>query len=488
MHFKHGTAFDKPFVKADRSWLFSRGMKMHLTKYSMTESIYDNNSGAHVALLLNTKNGTQLAVDSDSFEHIRKSEFARLPVELFSLLKQHDFLTELSPEQELAHIINENQIEDSKSEVLHIVLQPSSWCQLGCTYCGQAHVKNGRLNKELIVKFIRDKIDYHNPKKLVISWFGSEPLTTIESILVIGEEIKNFCKSQGIEMISKMSTNGVNLTPKNVQLLAEKVNCHQFEVTLDGIAEYHDKRRYTKYKGKSFAVIYQNLQQVLNNNHHKIRISIRCNVDAENREGVLPLIQKLHADGLHKKILYFYTIPVHSWGNDAHLRSSSLQEFANWEMQIIMEMIRLNFPITLLPGRNKQLCLSSFKSGYLVDPNGEVFGCTEVSLVPSYEQNGKNIHRLGNIMDSNAGDLLNQNRFSDFYDEVKQGKYGCGDCYLLPICGGRCPKEWAEGRAACPPLKMNIRDKMILKYLMSKKYFPHQQVLKTETTQEIHPV
>ncbi|UOF00002.1 radical SAM/SPASM domain-containing protein [Bdellovibrio reynosensis] len=448
---------------------------MRLTRYSLSQVIFDQNLHTYVALLLNTKTGIQISLDLESYKELQAGSFESLAPEVLSNLERYQFLTSETPDQELLKIISENQVEDNKEETLYVVLQPSSWCQLGCVYCGQAHSKEGKLDKDAILSFIQNKIQTHQPKELVVSWFGAEPLTAVSRIVEIGKELKSLCLEKGIRFRSKATTNGVNLNRKNMDLLIEHANCNQYEITLDGTAEFHDQRRFTKYKGPSFDVIYKNLKDLLSEEKPTAKFIIRCNVDNENREGVLPLIKKLHSDGLHKKIWHFYMIPVHSWGNDAHTRSSSLKEFADWELGILMEMIQLGFPSNLIPKRKKQLCLASSKSGYLVDPSGEVFGCTEVSLVPSYEVAGKNIHSLGNIKDEGAGIIPNLNKFSHFYDEVIAGDYGCKECFLLPLCGGRCPKEWAEGRAACPSLKMNIQERMLLQYLQSKKYFPKKE-------------
>jgi uncharacterized protein len=42
---------------------------------------------------------------------------------------------------------------------------------------------------------------------------------------------------------------------------------------------------------------------------------------------------------------------------------------------------------------------------------------------------------------------------------------------MLPVCGGACPKSWAEGRRACPPNKFNIKEKLILSYLSTTEKF-----------------
>src|SRR5262249_35692141 len=114
------------------------------------------------------------------------------------------------------------------------------------------------------------------------------------------------------------------------------------------------------------------------------RISIRCNVDARNHEGVIPLIRLFAQNNiLHK--LSFYVAPIHSWGNDAHKISLEPEDFANKEIDWIIEMFKQTGPRNILPGLNRVVCLAVTEDGELVDAHGNFYNCTEISYVPSYE-------------------------------------------------------------------------------------------------------
>ncbi len=459
---------------------------MKLTCYHLTESIHDNKTNKHVVVLFNTINSSQISVDEQTYEHLKNEKFELIPDHVFNSLKEYDFLTEKSESEEIQKIISENISTNKQSERLNIVIQPTAWCQLGCLYCGQEHSKNKKINILAVLNFINTKIDEHRPQELLISWFGAEPLTDMNNLRAISNQLKQLCFDKGITYTAKIVTNGLNLTKKNFESLIQECNCKYFEITLDGTESYHDKRRFTKYHGKTFDIIYKNILQITQSNdcssESSAKISIRCNVDDENKDGVIPLIHKLHQDGLHKKISYFYVAPVHSWGNDAHLRLNSIEEFAKWECEILIELLRLGFNVPLFPARKKQLCLATSESGYLIDPQGDVFGCTEVSLVPSYEVDGVHPHKIGSILNSDHIPVKNNNAFINFYDAVSDGKFNCKECQILPICGGRCPKEWFEGRPACPTLKFNIRERIILNFMKSKGYLKSIDFFSYEST------
>ncbi len=129
-------------------------------------------------------------------------------------------------------------------------------------------------------------------------------------------------------------------------------------------------------------------------------------------------------------------------------------------------MQSLGFSVHLLPRRNKVTCLAVNDSGLLIDPSGDLYNCTELSLVPTYENHEGNIHNLGSV----SSGVINEDRrqhFANFFDDLSEKKYPCSACSILPVCGGRCPKEWNEGRIPCPSMKFNMKERMMLSYVQN---------------------
>lgn len=112
---------------------------------------------------------------------------------------------------------------------------------------------------------------------------------------------------------------------------------------------------------------------------------------------MIPLLERLVSNDLHQKVSIYFA-PIHSWGNDAHELAAETQSFSDWEIEWFVKMRELGFQQKhYLPGRKKNLCIATSREDELIDPFGEVFSCTEVSLVQSYEADGKNIHALGDV-------------------------------------------------------------------------------------------
>ena len=116
-----------------------------------------------------------------------------------------------------------------------------------------------------------------------------------------------------------------------------------------------------------------------------VKVSIRCNVNRQNREGVLPLLERIASEGLQSKAT-FYVAPIHDWGNTAGMRSAPAEEYAglggepdggDGQAGIQARSAAPPWPIT---------CMVFKPEAELVDPSGNLFNCTEVSLVPAYNR------------------------------------------------------------------------------------------------------
>ena len=232
--------------------------------------------------------------------------------------------------------------------------------------------------------------------------------------------------------------------------------------------EFHDKKRYLKEGGDTFDLIFKNLLQICNKSdfeEYPCNITIRCNVDRANVAGVSPLIDLLAKHNLQKKIAYFYPIGIYSWaGNEAQKESLTKEEFAELEIDWLLQMIQYNFAVTLLPGRVNKVCLSVSPTSEMYDAYGNIFNCTEVSYTNFYDNTNYN---LGNL--KNPDNRLNVSRpLSNWNDEILENKFPCSSCKMLPVCGGGCPKSWHEDMRACPPNKFNMKEKLALSYIATK--------------------
>jgi len=399
---------------------------------------------------------------TDRLELLDPADKERL-LEVKAIVPQH--------ENELLAIVQENKSDGEDSSSLYEVIQISANCQLGCDYCGQHHAKDqlpAFMYDNLIAR-IRAKAQRKKYDRLIIGWFGGEPLMGLKQIRELTPLLMQIAEELGMKFAAKIVTNGMSLKEDIFLELTRELGVWHIEITLDGIARYHDIRRITKQGHATFDIILNNLLSIVNREdfeESKCRISIRCNVDERNEEGVSPLIDLLAEHNLQHKIAYFYPIGVYSWAqNDAQKKSMTKEEFAAKEIDWYMELIQHGFNVSLLPGRVKSVCMAVSPTSDVYDPYGNIFTCTEVSLTPVYANSEYLSGNLGLPAGTHA---LTARVHANWNDEILAGKFPCHSCRMLPVCGGACPKSWHEDMRACPPSKFNIKEKLQLAYIVSK--------------------
>ncbi|WES97623.1 radical SAM protein [Chryseobacterium arthrosphaerae] len=441
-------------------------MKYKLSYYTISTPDVTENQ----CILYATRTGTPVIISTDLLEEIKNGLFENIPVRLMELLIQSEAIVP-SEENELAELVFKAKIsmQEDKS-YLNFTVQTTANCQLGCFYCGQQHTKHNMKTDviENTIKRFEYKISRKDYKEVDISWFGGEPLMSWNTMKYMSKKLKKITEDHHCRYSSHLVTNGLSLKEHIYEELATDMNCSFIDITLDGVAEYHDKRRMTKSNNNSFDIIFGNILAILNRPDYPIngcKISIRCNIDDTNVDSVSPLIQLLVQHNLQDKV-DFYLAPVYSWGNDAHLKTNKT-DIADREIDWFIEMYKAGFKMTVLP-RPKELVCSAVNPDYeLVDPWGKVYNCTETPLVPVYGPE----HVIGNVNKSITETASFEDRpFTNWYDKILDASNGyyCTTCKILPLCGGRCPKSWTDGAPACPSMKFNMEDRLVLSYLYAK--------------------
>lgn len=435
-------------------------------EYKLSHYLIFNSSHTdeNQTLIYSTISSKLLRVSNKLAELLQRKEFNKLP---------HNTLTKLiddrviipDTEDELLTVINENKKNATESVTLYEVIQPSAWCQLGCYYCGQDHTKSVLSDESIknITDRIYGKLKTGKYKFLSIGWFGGEPLTGLATMRKLNDTIKMYCAELGIELKnSVLVTNGMSLKPNIYEEMVNDFKINQFEITIDGLGKYHDEHRFLKKdKEGSYDLIYKNISNILNSDFYTTRtekMTIRCNVDRKNFEGVEPLIHQLAADNLHHKIDHLYFASIYSWAkNDAHMKSLTKEEFAYYKLKWELLKIKLGYKTNDIAKRKYNTCILTTKDSEMYDAYGNVYSCSEVSLTDVYK-NSKYV--LGNVNKSISG----ERSYSDWYDKVWERKESqCNSCKLFPICGSACPKSWMEGNPPCPTVRYSIKEEIKLK-------------------------
>ncbi len=343
------------------------------------------------------------------------------------------------------------------------VLLPTSYCNMGCGYCGQEHSRGGYSpnHRESIIRRINRAASDDTVRTIDVRWFGGEPLMAFSSILQMSEEIISNVEDAGKNYESNIVTNGALLDERKLWQLVHECKITTFHITLDGPAEIHDSHRPLKSGGKSFERLTAMLADVVDKPEYAhVSFRFRTNVDVKNDYYVSNYLKEMSERGFsNRENVWFHLIAVHPWGNDVSHLELSHREFADKEANWLKEMLNLGLNTQLLPTSIKQIaCAAVTRSSEVINTDGNIFSCTEQPLVPVHRSSGI----LVNISNLQMDELRPLGQFDSWPNQVQNLEVPCSNCALLPVCGGNCPKTWGEGGIACPSMKLNIQKRIDL--------------------------
>ncbi|QJB42428.1 SPASM domain-containing protein [Chitinophaga oryzae] len=424
------------------------------------------------AILYVTRTGIAIEVLNTHLELLLAGNYEQLPLTHLKNFIRHEILVP-EEEDELATILSFNKVRVKDRRTLSFTIQPSANCQLGCNYCGQSHSKHvmNENTADLMVNRIREAVEAKSGqiKTLSVTWYGGEPITGLSSIEYNSRKLMEIAAAHNLEYTADIITNALALREDLFQKLVTEYKIMDYQITIDGTAAYHDKRRMLKNGTASFDIIFNNVVSIAHSAFYQqsqARINIRCNVDAENKDNVMDLLKMMkEADILNK--VGFYISPIHDWGDNgaSTVHGISKEDFAQFEIEVFLalqEYGALDHKV-LLPKRSTYTCMVVDESAEVFDAYGNISTCWDVPYTTSYFNTpfvSGNLRQPEKVDTSNA--LMRQ-----WYDEIPHNDTWCKKCTFLPVCGGGCPKEWHFGTPACPSFKFNMDERLFMRKMLA---------------------
>lgn len=246
-------------------------------------------------LLLNTLTGAVDLLDKEGWEQfgrIREGDFSSVPAYLIRHLQRRGYLLRDKDEEEelLRGMFEQDARRFSQAPVKALIL-PTFACNLRCIYCFQGSLRERvplHLTDEEIPKLFRalDKIiARENVPGAQIEISGGEPLLASSYRVIACILDLALQRKYPVGMV----TNGVNLVGFGPLLEKYHSSIKNVQVTIDGPAPVHNRRRrYPGGKG-SFEKIIEGVDLLL---RLDIPTVIRVNVDLENVE-TLPELARI---------------------------------------------------------------------------------------------------------------------------------------------------------------------------------------------------
>ena len=321
--------------------------------------------------------------------------------------------------------------ESNRKRDLFIILYVTKQCNFRCVYCSQVH-ENKTMSEETyndILHVLEGYLDTHGYRRIWLSFFGGEPLLEYNAICEFSERVYEMTKRKNVEYRAGITTNGYLLTTERLKKLVS-LKVTDYQITLDGLKEKHDKARVLQGKGGSWDTIVKNLTEAKSSDC-AFTFMIRTNFDDEVISMSDRYIEYLSANFKDDLRFTFHFEAVKNLSGATDIDFALVDDEASCiaEITSVAKKAGLNVYTTNAVMHPLGVsCYATSGDSFAVDYDGTVLKCTV------HIDSGKN--KVGKINDKKifVEDTLLAN-WTSFGLKEK-----CRSCKILPICyNKKCP-------------------------------------------------
>lgn len=306
-----------------------------------------------------------------------------------------------------------------------VMIAPTMQCNFDCPYCFEGEYKRAGLMDDTVEDALVAVMTAHKKKKIHITWYGGEPLLGFKRMLSISHRLAK----EAVDYESHILTNGSLLSEEKIAQL-DILHLNTVQISMDGVASDHDKRRCYKNGTPSFQHIIANLSLLLERTD--VKVNVKVALDKQNAGGYDELkafLSERFSSYMKSGQLYVSCSHVlDKTGFDACGLCYTREELFQNGISCL-EAGRENPWFSLVP-QPARACMFRQPFSLNVDSEGYMYHCMEQFGNPRY--------RIGNI----------KNKFVNF-SRLAQGMFAkdpfddpeCRNCKVLPLCGGGCPMD-----------------------------------------------
>ena len=278
---------------------------------------------------------------------------------------------------ELKLAVSDSQLLRSVSnQVFHLILMSTEACNFRCVYCYE-DFRYKRM-EPWVVTGVKGLLSRRAPdlEALTISWFGGEPLLAADVVEEVMRHVRALIEAHGtIRLASDMTTNGYLLDPPMLRRMIG-LGVSDYQITIDGPREWHDRRRITIGGRGTFDRIWGNLL-AMRTVAEPFRIQVRVHADREN-VGLLPGFLPAYRDAFgadDRFALFIRGLSRLGGPNDPALAVFEREE-GDREIGGLRDLARgLGLKLAETTG-DDPVCYAARANSFLVRANGRLNKCT----------------------------------------------------------------------------------------------------------------
>jgi uncharacterized protein len=409
--------------------------------------------------LMNTFTDAQLIVSRDVVDLMDRLDESGARTE-----EEHDALAQLT-EHGFVVASRETERRDltaffrrvrEDTDTLRVTLLTTLQCNFACDYCiqgdhGDYNKHAAKMSPEMAERagaWIEQRIDATAPRRLVLTFFGGEPLLNMPVLYYLSERLHRACADRGVAFLINIITNGLLLTREMVERL-NPLGLSGIKVTLDGDRDAHNRSRPLRGGQGTFDRIIANVREVA----PLTRIAVGGNFDAETADSYPALLDFLAAQDFaprlskvafkpvirEKTALAKGMIPLTVVGaegkplNGACMTSAGTGvsrvcdtcNFADDKLAFLREETKKR-GFTTSDGVHMGPCEIHGDHSHTIGPDGSLFAC------PGFagEARQSTGHIDGRRDEYRSAALRNFERLAAWEQ--------CHDCAFIPVCAGGC--------------------------------------------------
>ena len=343
------------------------------------------------------------------------------------------------------------------TEQLRVTVLTTLQCNFACDYCFQGD--HGDYNKfaakmsleqaEQVASWLEQRLDAVRPTKLVLTFFGGEPLLNVPVMDYLAQRGHALCAARGIPQVLNVITNGLLLTPDIVERLLP-LGLNGIKITLDGDRDAHDRMRPLRGRQGTFDRIIENVRRVA----PLVPITIGGNFDETSVDSYPALLDFLREQDFADRISKINfkpiikgastpkgLIPLTAVGANGQPlngtcmttagagKGSSMCDschFVDEKMTFLRdETRRRGFPTP--DGVHMGPCEIHRKHAHTIGPDGSLYACPGFTGEPTASTGHVDGRRESWHLEA-----------AQRFDVLSPQKHECGDCVFVPVCGGGC--------------------------------------------------
>jgi uncharacterized protein len=422
----------------------------------------DDLDGHGDVFLMNTFTDAQLIVGPEVIELLDRlgagtagGSLTRDEQDAVAQLAEHGFV--VSDRDSERHELREffRDVRES-SDMLKVTVLTTLQCNFACDYCIQGD--HGDYNKNAakmsletaarVGEWIERQLVEVAPRRLVLTFFGGEPLLNLPVLYYLSERLHRSCADRGAQLLINIITNGLLISRELVDRL-NPLGLNGIKITLDGDREAHNRSRPLRGGQGTFDKIVANVREVA----HLTRIAVGGNFDVDSVDSYPALLDYLAAQEFaphlskvtFKPVIREKTavskglIPLTAVGADGKPLNGACMTSAGTGVSRVCDSCNfVDDKMTFLREETKKRGFSTADGVHMgpceihkghahtIGPDGSLFAC------PGFagEARQSTGHIDGRQDEYRTQAMRNFDRLAAWQE--------CNDCAFIPVCAGGC--------------------------------------------------